>query len=88
MRILVYLRDGRTVYLIDGRAKLARLASREPWSEGANDGIAAVRGIWNHETRDWDWQRVVLRYVAKSTISHVEEARGISDAAKGELAAA
>lgn len=78
MRLLVYLRDARTVYLIPSRGALARLARAEPWNEGGP--VAAVRGIWNPHTGEYLWTRVGLRYIAKGSIASVEEARGVADA--------
>lgn len=86
MRILVYMRDGRTVYLLEKRSHLNLLLHREPDST-VGPSTAAVRGIWNPDTREYEWQRVHLRHIARNSVSVVEEARGIADAAKAELEA-
>lgn len=72
MRLLVYLRDGRTVYLIVGRGKLRQLAGVEPWHEGP--GILVQRGVWNPVTGLYHWSGVKVRHISKSSIGHVEEA--------------
>jgi hypothetical protein len=78
VRILVYLRDGRTVYLLEKRSTLNKLVNGgEPWHE--NESISVVRGIWNPEAREYVWKAIPLRYIAKASISVVEEARGIAD---------
>jgi hypothetical protein len=86
VRLLVYMRDGRTVYLLEKRGRLAQLVGSEPWNEG--DSVNAVRGIWNHETGAYEWKAIHVRFIAKASISVVEEARGLSDAVKKELMAA
>jgi hypothetical protein len=73
VRLLVYLRDGRTVYMIKGRAVLSQLVGAEPWGE--HRGVNADRGTWNPTTGDYNWRTVRLRHLAKGSISHVEEAR-------------
>lgn len=72
MRLLVYMRDGRTVYYLTGRSKLAQLVRAEPWHE--QPGITAARGIWNPTTGEYVWTPGIhLRYLAKGSISVVEE---------------
>ena len=73
MDLLVYLRDGRTVYLIEGRKRLAQLSNSEPWSQEQNS-IRVARGIWNPTTGQFVWRAVRIRHVSKSSISVVEEA--------------
>lgn len=72
MRLLVYLRDGRTVYMIKGRSVLAQLVGVEPWGE--HHGIDVQRGTWNPTTGEYHWRGVRVRHLAKGSISHVEEA--------------
>lgn len=78
MKLLVYLRDGRTVYLIEKRGRLRQLVGDEPWHEGAS--TFAVKGIWNPTTGEYVWSRVQLRHISKSSISVVEDAHGTADA--------
>ncbi len=86
MNLLVYLRDGRTVYLLEKRGRLRQLVGEEPWHEGP--GVRVVRGIWNPNTGEYIWTSVSLRHIAKSSISVVEEApHGLADAVAQEEAA-
>jgi hypothetical protein len=79
VKILVYLKDGRTVYLLQKRGELARLVGVEPWGE--HDSIQAVRGTWNPATGEYVWARAKLRFVNRTSISTVEEVpRGLADA--------
>jgi len=71
VKLLVYLRDGRTVYKIERRHVLAKLLSSDPHNE--NPSVAAVRGTWNPETGEYMWERVSLRHIAKNSVSVVEE---------------
>jgi hypothetical protein len=72
MRLLVYMRDGRTVYLVIGRGNLNKLVGREPWHE--DGGFEVARGIWNSLTGEYIWTRGVrLRFLAKGSIGVVEE---------------
>jgi hypothetical protein len=71
VKLLVYLRDGRTVYRLTGRGMLAKLVGREPWHE--EKGCHVERGIWNPETGEYVWTPIRLRFVAKNSISVVEE---------------
>ena len=72
MRLLVFLRDGRTVYRVKGRGALARLVRAEPWHE--EPGVFVDKGIWNPTTGEYIWTiQVKLRALAKNSISHVEE---------------
>lgn len=72
MRLFVYLRDGRTVYLVVGRGVLSSLVRGEPWHEGRS--VEVLRGIWNPTTGEYVWAGVRLRHLAKNSISVVEEA--------------
>lgn len=72
MRLLVYLKDGRTVYMLKGRGVFAKLIGLEPWHEERS--VECQRGIWNPTTGEFHWQGVRLRHIAKSSISVVEEA--------------
>jgi len=75
MKLLVYLKDGRTVIRIEGRGILAQLVRAEPWHE--KPGVSATKGTWNPHTGEYNWHRqVYVRYIASSSISHVEEDRG------------
>lgn len=86
MNLLVYLRDGRTVYLLEKRGRLAQLVGVEPWHEGP--GVRVARGIWNPTTGLYVWASVSLRHIAKGSISVVEEApHGLADAVAQEKAA-
>lgn len=78
MRLLVYMKDGRTVYLLERRRRLAELVGGEPHHEG--DSVTAVRGIWNPHTGEYVWSSVPVRHLAKGSIAVVEEARGLDDA--------
>lgn len=72
MRLLVYMRDGRTVYFITGRSALAKLMTQDPAHEA--DGVVAARGIWNPTTGEYMWARGIrLRFLAKGSVSSVEE---------------
>jgi len=77
MKIFVYLRDGRTVYLIEKRGRLKQLVNVEPWHE--QESVPVVRGIWNPERGEYEWERARVRFIAKASISVVEECRGIHD---------
>jgi hypothetical protein len=72
MNLLVYMRDGRTVYYVRGRGTLARLVGAEPWGE--HKGVEVARGTWNPATGEYVWTRnVPLRFLAKGSIGVVEE---------------
>lgn len=72
MKLLVYLRDGRTVYRITGRALLAKLVGADPWHE--ERGAMVERGIWNPTTSEYVWTRGIrIRFISKNSISVVEE---------------
>ena len=72
MKLLVYLRDGRTVFALKGRGELARLISREPAHE--ERGAVADRGIWNPENGDYVWTSGIRTgFIAKGSISYVQE---------------
>lgn len=72
MKLLVYMRDGRTVYVLRGRGELRLLASADPWHEAGS--VIAVRGTWNPDGFQFVWQsNVHLRHLAQGSISHVEE---------------
>lgn len=72
MRLLVYMRDGRTVYKIVGRGFLAKLVRGEPWDEDRKGGVVG-RGIWNPATGEYVWMAVRLQWLSKNSISVVEE---------------
>lgn len=78
MKLLVYMKDGRTVYFLEKRGRLAQLVGSEPWHE--NESLRAARGIWNPHTGEYHWTAVPLRHIARGSIAVVEEARGLSDA--------
>lgn len=72
MRLLVHMRDGRTVFRIIGRGVLAQLCRAEPWHE--EKGVYADRGTWNPATGEYVWTtKIRLRQIAKASISFVEE---------------
>lgn len=72
MRLLVYMRDGRTVYYIQGRAKLRELIAAKPGGE--HPSVLAVRGTWNPTTGTYVWTRgIPLRFIAAGSIGVVEE---------------
>jgi hypothetical protein len=71
VKLLVYLRDGRTVYRLRGRKVLARLVRLDPWHE--EQGSVVDRGIWNHDTGEYNWLQLRIRHIAAHSISHVEE---------------
>jgi hypothetical protein len=72
VRLLVFMRDGRTVYRVKGRGVLARLVRVEPWHE--EPGALVDKGVWNPTTGEYLWTvQAKLRFIAKGSISHVEE---------------
>lgn len=71
MRLLVYLRDGRTVYMLKGRGVLRKLVEGDPWHE--HESVLVMRGIWNPTLGEYGWAGVPLRHIAKQSISVVEE---------------
>lgn len=72
MKLLIYMRDGRTVYRITGRANLAKLLQRDATDEDRS--LLVARGIWNPATGEYVWTPAVrLRYIAKGSISVIEE---------------
>lgn len=73
MRLLVYMKDGRTVYRIIGRGYLAKLVKDEPWHE--NPSVTCEKGLYNAGTGEFFWSRIQLRHIARGSISHVEEDR-------------
>lgn len=78
MKLLVYLRDGRTCYLIAKRGILRELVGDEPWHEKGSARV--LRGTWNPTAGEYVWTVAYLRWIAKGTISVVEEARDGGDA--------
>jgi hypothetical protein len=85
VKLLVYMKDGRTVYLLEKRGRLAQLVNGEPWHE--NESVRAARGIWNPHTGEYVWASVPLRHIAKGSIAVVEEARGLDDVLPPESSA-
>lgn len=71
MKLLVYLKDGRTVYRIIGRGKLAALLKRALTDEDRS--LTVERGIWNPTTGEYVWRVARLRYLNTSSISVIEE---------------
>jgi hypothetical protein len=72
LKLLVYMRDGRTVFALKGRGELTRLVSREPGHE--ENGVIVVRGVWNPTTGAYIWTPAIrLRFIAKGSIAYVEE---------------
>ena len=71
MRLLVYMKDGRTVYRIVGRGKFAQLLKRALTDEDRS--LVVERGIWNPTTGEYVWRVVKLRFLNTSSISCVEE---------------
>lgn len=71
MRLLVFMRDGRTVYRLTGRGTLRKLCAGEPWDE--DPGAIVQRGIWSPSQEKYRWIGVKLRHLAKGSISVVEE---------------
>ena len=76
MKIFVYLRDGRTVFLIEKRGLLGKLCAAEPWGD-EDASVFAVRGIWDAAGLEYRWTQTRLRY--RHEIGFVEEARGLAD---------
>lgn len=72
MRLLVYLRDGRTVYMLTGRGTFRKLVGVDPWHEGP--GVLVQRGIWNPTTGEYVWRGVQVRHISLNSVSVVEEA--------------
>lgn len=75
MKLLVYMRDGRTCYALTGRGQLAALFSeRGKGPAHERPSIEVVRGIWNPHTGAYLWQPGVrLRFIARGSIAFVEE---------------
>lgn len=71
MRLLVYMKDGRTCYRIVGRGKLGSLIGRDGTDD--NGSLFVEKGIWNPETGDYVWRGARLRHIASNSISHIEE---------------
>jgi hypothetical protein len=72
VRLLVYMRDGRTVYRIKGRGNLADLLRHDPAGEERSQIVE--RGIWNPETGEYVWTPGIrLRFIAKGSVGVVEE---------------
>lgn len=77
MRLLIFMRDGRTVYRVTGRGKLAKLLRTElekveGWDKDQH--VMVERGIWNPATGDYVWSASVrLRFIAKGSIGVIEE---------------
>ncbi len=71
MRLLVYMKDGRTVYRIVGRAKLAILLNRELTDEDRS--LPVDRGIWNPTTGEYVWRGIRIRFINKGSIAVIEE---------------
>lgn len=78
MKVLVYMRDGRTCYLLRNRKQLRELIGTTP--AGEHPSTPAVRGIWNPIIGEYQWARVPLRHLPASSIGVVEEAVGLLDA--------
>lgn len=73
MPVAVYMRDGRTVFLIPKRSLLGRLLARQPDNE--EPGVEVRRGIWNPAAGEYVWtDGIYLRYLAKGAIGWVEQA--------------
>lgn len=86
MRLLVYLTDGRTVYLIEGRNRLAGFVNGDPFHE--RESVNVGKGIWNPITGEYVWSHARLRYIRKASIAFVEEAPlGIESVVAPEVAA-
>lgn len=85
MRLLIYMRDGRTVYALKGRTQFRKLIEREPWHE--DHGTEVDRGTWNPHTGEYIWRRIRVRFIAKGSISSVEEETPAGIARREELVA-
>ena len=72
MKLLVYLTDGRTVFLLERRGRLSDIVNADPWHEGKT--IRVAKGIWNPTTGEYVWSIVGIRYIRKASIAMVEEA--------------
>ena len=73
MRLLVFMRDGRTVYRIRRRHDLAQLVRATAWDDQDTTVIWADRGIWSTADGDHSWlNQVKLRHISPGSISHVE----------------
>lgn len=77
MKLLVYMRDGRTVFALRGRGQLAELMSEKAEKPGPaheRPSVEVVRGTWNPTTGCYVWQPGIrIRFIARGSISHVEE---------------
>lgn len=72
MKLLVYMRDGRTVYALTGRKQLRQLVGGDPAHEG--ESVLTIRGIWNPVTGTYTWlPGVRVRFVSVASIAFVEE---------------
>jgi hypothetical protein len=74
VKLLVYLRDGRTVYALIGRGQLRDLTSEKRGPGHEDEPVIVVRGTWHPGLRAFEWQpNVRVRWIARGSISHVEE---------------
>lgn len=74
MKLLVYMKDARTVFALRGRAELARLISEKRGPAHEEEPLVVVRGIWNPLTGLYVWQPGIrLRFLARGSVAAVEE---------------
>jgi hypothetical protein len=72
VKLLVYMRDGRTCYALRGRGELGKLIRAKP--DGEHPSLDVVKGTWNPSTGLYLWRPGIrLRFIAGGSISHVEE---------------
>lgn len=74
MKLLVYMRDGRTVFALRGRSQLAELMSEKSGPAHERPSVEVVRGTWNPITGSYVWQPAIrIRFIARASIAWVED---------------
>lgn len=88
MKLLIYMADGRTVYLLEKRSRLYELAGphAEPWHE--RPSVRVARGTWSPITGEYLWEAIGIRFIRRHGIARVEEApHGLADVVQQDLVA-
>lgn len=74
MKLLVYMKDGRTVYALRGRGEFFKLIDEKRGPAHQEDPVIVVRGTWLPDACRYRWEpNVRLRYIARNSVSLVEE---------------